>query len=105
MAVCNSPETFLMSRAVMCARPGAGRRANRGIFTVRLFLAAFLFAFLGYLVLIRARRRSSQSTFIRVTEPVTGLSIEGAELLMNLKNTEQVGIEVQPKNRKGGPAT
>lgn len=44
-------------------------------------------------------------TVVRVTDRATGLSIEGANLNMNLKNTEQVDLEVKPKNRLGGPAT
>jgi hypothetical protein len=51
-----------------------------------------------------AINRRGLTTF-RVTEPVTGLSIEGVDLIMNLKNTEQVSLEVKAKNRKGGPAT
>lgn len=48
---------------------------------------------------------SNISAVFLVTDVVTGLSFEAKELILNLKNTEQVTLEVKAKNRLGGPAT
>lgn len=43
-------------------------------------------------------------TRVRVTDRETGLFFEGVDLIMNLKTTQEVDLEVKPKNRQGGPA-
>lgn len=80
--------------------------------TIRKWLSSFLDAWaLGFLrhhlphIFVYGPDRLMAPTRIRITDHVTGNSYEGENLQMNLRNTEEVDLEVQPKNRKGGPAS